>query len=215
MKPYLAILLKKVRTFIVHHPRWIPHVNGNSLLSKEVFKGLIMRVFALAWGLALLKISEGLIPKNWCDAIDSSFVVAEKYLSDNYWINFLITITLLVGLFFWLRRVWKDRYLSLNRLALAVWLLVLLYYFESFTRLHSAFCLDYVGILCVALLIQMVSEFIKLWNKRWQIGKIKQKGACFVTETPQAGLDKKVRFEYAKRIVGQLLNTSIREASLP
>ncbi len=174
---------------------------------------MIMRVFALAWGLALLKIGEGLIPKNWCDAIDSSFVVAEKYLSDNYWINFLITITLLVGLFFWLRRVWKDRYLSLNRLALAVWLLVLLYYFESFTRLHSAFCLDYVGILCVALLIQMVFEFIKLWNKRWQIGKIKQKGACYVTETPQAGLDKKVRFEYAKRIVGQLLNTSIREAS--
>ncbi len=213
MKPYLAILLKKARTFIVHHPRWIPQVNGNSLLSKEVVKGLIMRVFALAWGLALLKIGEDLIPKKWCDVIDSSFEVAEKYLSDNYWLNFLITITLLGGLFIWLRRVWKDQYLSLNRLALAVWLLVLLIFFESFTRVHSAFCLDYIGLLCIVLLIQMVFEFIKLWNKRWQIGKIKQKGACYVTETPQAGLDKKVRYEYAKRIVGQLLNTSIREAS--
>lgn len=189
---------------------------------------------AFIWGVVLIIIGKTWISEKWegkidlTDEIDSFLELAEKCIPNFLWLHLLITITILLGLFIWLKRVWKDQYLSLNRLMISVWLIILLIILgkslvlsvwgellgKSFTHILCVLGVGYLYIiLCLALLVRIVFELKKLWSKRWQIGKIRQKGERFITEIPQAGLDKKVRADYAKKVVRQLLNTKISDAS--
>ena len=245
IKNFIASLLKKFRTFFVYHPQWIPHLNGKSLTNKEVVKSLAWHFLAFIWGVILIIIGKTCIFEKWkgkidlTHEIDSFLELADKCFPNYLWLNLLITITVLLGLFIWLKRVWKDQYLSLNRMMISVWLMILFIILgkslvlalgekslvlalgEKSLVLGKSFkhvlCVLGVGclymILCLALLIRIVFELKKLWSKRWQIGKIRKKGERFITEIPQAGLDKKVRVDYAKKVVRQLLNTKISDAS--
>lgn len=249
IKIFIASLLKKFRTFFVYHPQWIPHLNGKSLISNEVIKSLAWHFLAFIWGIVLIIIGKTWITEKWkgktdlTDEIDSFLELADKCFPNYLWLNLLIIliiITILLGLFIWLKRVWKDQYLSLNRLTISVWLMVLLIILgkslvlavlgkssilvlllvlgkslvsgKSFTHVFCLLGLGYLYIiLCLALLIRIILELKKLWSKRWQIGKIRQKGERFITEIPKAGLDMKVRADYAKKVVRQLLNTEISD----
>ena len=235
IKIFIASLLKKFRTFFVYHPQWIPHLNGKSLTNKEAIKSLAWHFLAFIWGVVLIVIGKTWISEKWkgkidlTDEIDSFLELADKCFPNYLWLNLLITITVLLGLFIWLKRVWKDQYLSLNRMMISVWLMILFIILgkslvlalgEKSLVLVKSFkhvlCVLSVGclymILCLALLIRIVFELKKLWSERWQIGKIRPKGG-FITEIPKAGLDMKVRDDYAKKVVRQLLNTEISDSS--
>lgn len=209
----IALLLKKARTFLVNHPRCVPHLNGKSFKSKKVIKSLSWHLFALVWGLTLIEIGKAWVFNNFRDETDTCFAIVDKYLSDNGWLNALLTISVFISLLIWLKHVFDDRFLSLKRLIIAVWLTVIFAFGRTFTFVYCAIGLDYLSIFCFVLFVQILFELKKLWGKRWLIETIGVRGKCYVTEVPQEGLDKKVRIGYAKNVAELLFNTNISDAS--
>lgn len=213
IKLIIAAGFKKLRRFLVYHPQWIPHLNGTSLWSWVAIKTFLWHILILLWGLTVIEIGKVWICNHEVEEVNGYFVVAENYLSNNSWPNFLLTITIVLGLISWLKHVWDDRYLSLKRIVVAIWLIVILAFGCTFTPVYSVLWLDFLAIIEIALIMQLAFDAKKIWNKRWRVGIIKKKELRYITEQPQEGLDKKVRIDYAKRVTDWLFNTDISEAS--
>lgn len=213
IKKFIAAGLKKLRRYIVYHPQFVPHLNGQGLCCWATIKTVLWNLLILLWGLTCIEICKVWVCNHKKDELNSYFIDAEKYLSHNSEFNLLLTITIVLGLICWLNHIWKDRYLSLKRFVVGVLLIDILAFGCTFTPVHSAIRLDYVAIMEIALIIQQVFDAKKLWNKRWRVGIIKKKELRYITELPQEGLDKKVRMDYARRVTDWLFNTDISEAS--
>lgn len=206
---------KRGRKFLYDNPHWKPHFNGRKLWDKAVLRLLLQHGFVLIWFFTLIEIGKTWVCNHNTSKIDEYFGYAEKYFSDEGWLNTLLTITVLAAIAGWLTHVWKDRYLSLPRVDIAIGLLTILSFVGvTYTNVHSAVGLDYISLLCMALVIQLCIEGIKLWNKRWNAETVKRRRLLhYITEQPQEGLDQKVRADYVKRVTAWLFNTDISESS--
>lgn len=206
---------KKVRRFIFDNPHWKPHFNGRMLLDKAVLKTILQHSFMLVWFLVLIEIGKTWVCNHDTLKIDVYFAEADKFLYDENGVNILLTITVLTIIVGWLIHVWKDRFLSLIRVDIAVGLLTILTFAgATFTNINSILGVDYFSLWSMALIVQLCIEGKKLWNKRWSAGTIYRiRGLHYITEQPQEGLDRKVRADYAKKVVAWLFNTDISESS--
>ena len=149
-----------------------------------------------------------------CSEIDNGFAFVEHFLKGECGINALATVSLVLLAFWWLKHVFTDLYLSLNRIVVGISLLSILAFGGTFTNIHTIIRLDYLQIASMVLIVQMVIESGKLWNKRWGIQPTGKKRAIrYHTEQPQEGLDTKVREAYAKKVVNMLMNTDISRSS--
>ena len=214
-KRLLSQWKKKGRKFLFVNPHWQPHFNGRKLWDKAVLKSLLQHGFGLIWFFALIGIGKIWVCNHDTSKINEYFEEAEKFLSEEHGLNILLTITVLAAIVEWLIHVWKDRYLSLIRVDVAIGLLTILTFVGvTYTNVHSAVGLDYLYLSCMALIIQLCIEGKKLWNKRWSAETIKRRrGLHYITEQPQEGLDLKVRADYAQKVVTWLFNTDISESS--
>lgn len=206
---------KKVRRFIFDNPHWKPNFNGSMLWDKAVLKKILQHGFILVWFLVLIEIGKTWVCNHDTLIIDKYFGEANKFLYDENGLNILLTITVLTIIVDWLIHVWKDRFLSLIRVDIAVGLLTILTFVgATYTNVNSALGLDYFSLLSMALIVQICIDGKKLWNKRWSTGTIYRiRRLHYITEQPQEGLDRKVRADYAKKVVAWLFNTDISESS--
>lgn len=180
-----------------------------------MLKKLLQHGFALTWFCTLIGIGKTWVCNHDTSKINGYLGKVENYLADDNWLNILLTISVLAAVTGWILHVRKDKYLSLLRADIAIGLLMLLTFVgATYTNVHSAVGLNYICLLCLALIIQLCVEGIKLWNKRWSAETVKRKrGLHYITEQPQEGLDQKVRSDYAKRVAAWLFNTDISESS--
>lgn len=180
MKRGLAYLIKKGKAFVVRHPSLIPHYNGNRLNNITTLKTVGLYVFVLLWLLKTIEIGKSYICNNFTisKGIDACFVVVEEFLTDDWWLNVLTTITCLWILLIWLKHVWDDRYLSLKRMLIAICGMSILSFLGTLTNIHTPFKIDYVALSWYVLFVQILLDFIKLWYGRWNVkapGKSKLK----------------------------------------
>ena len=206
-------LKKRWRTYKAKHPRCIPYYNGNSLLNSAVLKTIGWHCFGFLWALTVIEVVKVWICNHYYPKVNSYFTMAEKYLSGNGWLNFMITLTCIIASVFWLKHVWEDLFLSLKRIMIAVCLMSIMSFVGTFTNVHSFVIIDYAAIFGYVLLIQLLFETSKLWNRRWGVRPLGDYGKRYITELPREGLDKKVRLDYAKKVTEWLLNTDISESS--
>ena len=154
---------KKVRKMLFDNPHWKPHFNGRKLWDKAVLKSFLQHGFGLIWFFALIGIGKVWVCNHDNSKIDKYFVGAEKFLSEEHGLNILLTITVLAAIVEWLIHVWKDKYLSLIRVDVAIGLLTILTFVGvTYTNVHSAVGLDYLCLSCMALIIQLCIEGKKL-----------------------------------------------------
>lgn len=125
----------------------------------------------------------------------------------------MITLTCIIAFALWLKHVWDDRYLSLKRIVIAVCLMIILTFAGTFTSVHSLLKIDYTALFWCMLLIQIMFDVAKLWNKRWGGRSLWEYGKRYITELPKEGLDKKVRLDYAKKVTEWLFNTDINDSA--
>ena len=206
---------KKVGRFIFDNPHWKPHFNGRMLWDKAVLKAILQHGFVLIWLLVLIEIGKTWVCNHDTSKIDEYFGKAQKYLSDECGLNILLTITVLAIIAGWLIHVWKDRFLSLSRVVIAIVLLSILTFIGvTYTNVNCALGVDYLSLMCMALIVQLCIEGKKLLNKRWSAGTSNRiRGVHYITEQPQEGLDQKVRADYAKKVAAWLFNTDISGSS--
>ena len=206
---------KKVGRFIFDNPHWKPHFNGRMLWDKAVLKAILQHGFVLIWLLVLIEIGKTWVCNHNTSKIDEYFGKAQKYLSDECGLNILLTITVLAIIAGWLIHVWKDRFLSLSRVVIAIVLLSILTFIGvTYTNVNCALGVDYLSLMCMALIVQLCIEGKKLLNKRWSAGTSNRiRGVHYITEQPQEGLDQKVRADYAKKVAAWLFNTDISGSS--
>jgi len=206
---------KKLRRFIFDNPHWKPHFNGRMLWDKAVLKSILRHGFALVWLLVLIGMG-----KTWACNHDTSWIEeylgkTEKFLLNENGLNILLTITVLTIITGWLIHVWKDRFLSLSRVVIAIVLLSILTFIGvTYTNVNCVLGVDYFSLMCMALIAQLCIEGKKFLNKRWSAGTANRiRGVHYITEQPQEGLDQKVRADYAKKVAAWLFNTDISESS--
>lgn len=125
----------------------------------------------------------------------------------------MITLTCIMAFVFWLKHVWEDRHLALKRIMIAVCLMTIMSFVGTFTNVHSFVKIDYAALFWYVLLVQILLDAAKLWNRRWGMRPLGEYGKRYITEIPKEGLDKKVRLDYAKKVTEWLLNTDISESS--
>ena len=122
---------KKVRKMMFDNPHWKPHFNGRKLWNKAVLKSILQHGFGLIWFFALIGIGKIWVCNHDTSQINAYFEEAEKFLSEEHGLNILVTITILAVISGWLIHVWKDRYLSLIRVDIAIILLAILSFVTS------------------------------------------------------------------------------------
>lgn len=206
-------LKKRWRTYTAKHPQCIPHYNGNSFLNSDVIRTIGWHCFGLLWALTAIEMVKTWVCNHYYAKVNSYFYIAEKYISGREWLNMMITLTCIMVFVFWLKHVWEDRYLALKRIMIAVCLMTIMSFVRTFTNVHSFVKIDYAALLGYVLLVQILLDSAKLWNRRWGVRPLGEYGKRYITELPKEGLDKKVRLDYAKKVTEWLLNTDISESS--
>ena len=209
----LKSYLKKIRNYYAFNPQYVPHFNGESLMSWSTLKFVAGKSFITIWGLTIIEICKIWIVRHRLEEFNNYFIYADNYLSNNCWLNFLLTLTIFLVLSRWLIHIRQDRYLSLNRIVISILMINILAFGCTFSHIESFIHLDYLAIIEMSLIVQIVLDAKKVVNKRWRIGVIKRKKLRYITEQPQEGLDLKVRVDYAKKVTELLLNTDISEVS--
>lgn len=209
LKPYL----KKIRRYYVFNPQLVPHFNGDSVMSWSTLKYVAGKSFIIIWALTIIEIGKIWICRHKLEEVNNYFIYANNFLSNNRWLNFLLTLTMIMGLSRWLIHIRKDRYLSLNRIVISILMINILAFGCTFSHINSFILLDYLAIIEMSFVVQIVLDAKKVVNKRWRIGVITNKKLRYTTEQPHEGLDLKVRLDYAKKVTELLLNTDISEAS--
>lgn len=204
---------KRWRTFKTKNPHYIPHFNGKNMLNSAVLSTLGWYCFGLLWVLTAIEMGKTWICNHHYTEINNYFSLVEKYLADRRWFNMMITLTCIMAFIFWMKHVWDDCYLSLRRIVIAISLMTIFSFVGSFTSVHSFIKIDYAALCWYILLIQIVFDVAKLWNKRWGVRPSWEYGKRYITELPKEGLDKKVRLDYAKKVTEWLLNTDINESA--
>ena len=145
---------KKVGRFIFDNPHWKPHFNGRMLWDKAVLKTILQHGFVLIWFFVLIEIGKTWVCNHDTSKIDEYFGKAQKYLSDECGLNILLTITVLTIITGWLIHVWKDRFLSLSRVVIAIVLLSILTFIGvTYTNVNCALGVDYLSLMCMALIV--------------------------------------------------------------
>lgn len=147
--------LKKGREIFFLHPLWKPHLNGRDLWDITVQRSLLLHGLILVWFFVLTGIGKTwLCNCNHCIAsINDCFDKVERLLSEEYLVNILLTITIFIVVMGWLIHVWRDQYLSLVRIDIAICLIAILTFVSvTFTNVYSAIGLDYFNLLCMVLI---------------------------------------------------------------
>lgn len=206
-------LMKRWRTYKAKHPRCIPCYNGKRLLNSAVLKTIGWYFFGIMWALTVIEMVKVWTCNHYYQNVNCYFTMAEKYLSGSGWLNFMITLTCIIASIFWLKHVWKDLFLSLKRIMIAVCMMSIMSFVGTFTNVHSFVIIDYAALFGYVLLIQILLDAKKLWNERWGMRPLGEYGKRYITELPKDELDKKVRLDYAKKVTEWLLNTDISESS--
>ena len=213
IKRMITKLRKQWRTVFVLHPELIPHLNGNSLLSPITLKIIWWYIFGMLWFLTAFKIGTMYISDDLNAIINQYLGNVNKYLAKRLILNCMITYSIIIIFYKWSVYVWKDRYLSLNRLFGSICVLILLSYGSSYTKVYSYIKIDFASIFNIFFRAQIIIEVIKLWFKRWSINNKIKGHIKYNPDVPQEHLDEKVRLEYAKRVSELLFNTDISESS--
>lgn len=207
------MLMKRWRKMIYLHPQCIPHFNGKGVLCGTTLKTIGWYGFGLLWFVVAFKIGESYIPESFKDSLNKGFEGANNYLADRWWLNVTVTATCLWAFIAWLWHVWKDRYLSLNRVMTGIFMMILLSYISTFSPIYCFLKIDFATLFLFLTLVQIILDAIKLWYARWSVKPPSKAKPRYITELPKENLDEKVRLDYARKVSEWLFNTDISESA--
>ena len=206
-------LIKKIRSFIVHNPYIIPHLNMMKVGEWKLWKNLVIFVCTLIAAFMVIEEVKTYISTYYSFELKKILNLIIGFLKNHCKINFLLTCLIFIGSYFWLNYIWNDRFLSLKRIGGTICLISILIYFSIFQVVESWVGIDYFAIISIIFIMGLLIDFAKLWNFYWIQKPTDRRKVHFVTDTPAANMDIKVKKAYAGRIVDWLLNSDLSEGA--
>lgn len=206
-------LFKKIRTFITHNPYIIPHLNEMKVGEWKLWKNLLFFACTLIAAILVIEEVKTYISTYYSFELKKLLNLIIGFLNNHCIINFLLTCSIFTCSYFWLNYIWNDRYLSLKRIGGTICLISILIYFSIFQVVESWIGIDYFAIITITFIMGLLIDFAKLWNFYWSQKPTDRRKVHFVTDTPAANMDIKVKRVYAGSIVDWLLNSDLTEGA--
>ena len=206
-------LLKRIRTLIIHKPYLIPHLNEIKVSEWAFWKEMVICVSALIAAFLIIDEVETYISTNYSFELKKLLKSTHIFLNNYCKINFLLTCSIFICSYFWLDYIWYDRYLSLKRIGGSICSVSILNFISVSQVVESWIGFDYFELISIIIIMGILIDCAKLWHSCWSQKPKDRRKVHFVTDTPAANMDIKVKKAYAGSIVDWLLNSDLSEGA--
>lgn len=205
--------IKWIRTNKAKNPNICPHLNELKAGDWNFGENLIIFVCILFAALLIIEEVKIYISNYYSSELNELLILIIKFFSNHRKINFLVTCSTFLCSYFWLKYLWKDRYLSLQRIGVTICFVSIAVYLSVYQVVESWIGIDYFAIIIVISMMGLLIDLAKFWYPYWSQKTTNRRKEHFITDNPAANLDIKVKKMYAGHIVYWLLNTDLSEGA--
>lgn len=205
--------MKKARKWLRKYRHLTPTLNGVKLFSKKGAKKIFHFIYFMIIIMTIVNGAKDVIDNIYGDKLATIFQIANNYLSANTYYNILLGSLVIVCAYYWLMHIYKDQFLSLQRVGGAIIIISILGLRTRYCDIETIFGIDYLRIIVWGLFAGIELDIMKLWHVNW-LSKIRErKRTAYITDLPSENLDQKVRGKYAASVAKWLMQTDVSKTS--